>query len=75
MGGFQVYTGTAEARCQIDVFFLRAAQSRLYTIQASSYLFILVECIGDRGSTVVKALCYKSEGRWFDPSWCQWIFH
>jgi len=21
-----------------------------------------------RGSTVVKVLCYKSEGRWFDPS-------
>jgi len=20
-------------------------------------------------------LCYKSEGRWFDPSWCQGIFH
>jgi len=31
--------------------------------------------IRDRGSTVVKVLCYKSEGRWFDPSWCQWIFH
>jgi len=30
---------------------------------------------GDRGSTVVKMLCYKFEGRWFDPSWCQWIFH
>ena len=30
---------------------------------------------GDRGSAVVKVLCYKSEGRWFDPSWCQWIFH
>ena len=28
----------------------------------------------DRGSTVVKVLCYKSEGRWFDPSLCQWIF-
>ena len=28
----------------------------------------------DRGSTVVKVLCYKSEGRWFDPSWCKWIF-
>jgi len=27
------------------------------------------------GSTVVKVLCYKSEGSWFDPSWCQWIFH
>ena len=23
--------------------------------------------VGDRGSTVVKVLCYKSEGRWFDP--------
>jgi len=31
--------------------------------------------IGDRGSTVVKVLCYKSEGRWFDPNWFQWIFH
>ena len=30
--------------------------------------------MGDRGSTVVKVLCYKSEGRWFDPSWCQWNF-
>jgi len=29
---------------------------------------------GDRGRTVVKVLCYKSEGRWFDPSWCQWNF-
>ena len=23
---------------------------------------------------VVKVLCYKSEGCWFDPSWCQWNF-
>jgi len=30
---------------------------------------------GERGSTVVKVLCYKSEGRWFDPRLCQWIFH
>ena len=22
----------------------------------------------DRGGTVVKVLCHKSEGRWFDPS-------
>jgi len=29
---------------------------------------------GDRGGTVVKVLCYKSEGRWFDPSWCHWNF-
>ena len=26
------------------------------------------ERLRDRGSTVVKVLCYKSEGRWFDPS-------
>jgi len=26
-------------------------------------------CVGgDRGSTVVKVLCYKLEGYWFDPS-------
>ena len=36
--------------------------------------FTLSICIGDRGSTVDKVLCHKSEGRWFDPSWCQWIF-
>jgi len=29
---------------------------------------------GDRGSTVVKVLCYKSEGRWLDPSWLHWNF-
>jgi len=22
----------------------------------------------------VKVLCYKSGGRWFDPSWCHWNF-
>ena len=30
---------------------------------------------GDCGSTVLKVLCYKSEGHWFDPNWCHWIFH
>ena len=29
---------------------------------------ILGSYIGDRSSTVVKVLCYKSEGRWLDPS-------
>ena len=28
----------------------------------------------DRGRTVFKVLCYKLEGRWFDPSWCHWNF-
>jgi len=30
---------------------------------------------GDRGGTMAKVLCYKSEGRWLDSSWSQWIFH
>ena len=30
--------------------------------------------MGDRGSTLVKVLCYKSESRWFDPRWCRWNF-
>jgi len=30
--------------------------------------------LGDRGSTVVKVLYYKSGGRWFDPRWCHWNF-
>ena len=29
----------------------------------------------DGCSSVVNVLCYKSEGRCFDPRWCQWIFH
>ena len=29
----------------------------------------------DRVSTVIKVLCCKLEGRWFDPSWCHWIFY
>ena len=32
------------------------------------------EEIEDRGSTVVKVLCYKSKGRWFDSRWCHWNF-
>jgi hypothetical protein len=28
----------------------------------------------DHGGTVVKVLCYKSEGRWFDSRWCHWNF-
>ena len=37
-----------------------------------SIIYLLL--CGDRGGTVVKVLCYKSEGRWFDPSWCHWNF-
>ena len=32
------------------------------------FCHIINGTIGYRGSTVVKVLCYKWEGRWFDPS-------
>ena len=46
--------------------------SVLYTFTnkyIQSYTFI-----GHRGGTVVKVLCYKSEGRWFDSRWFHWTF-
>jgi len=47
-----------------------------YAKAGPAYLFLhftQIQC-GDRGSTVVKVLCYNSEGRWFDSRWCQWNF-
>ena len=35
---------------------------------------IVLHVLGDSGGTVVKVLCYKSEGRWFDSRWCHWNF-
>jgi len=40
---------------------------------ARSYNYIYVLTLFG-GGTVVKVLCHKSEGRWFDPSWCHWNF-
>ena len=40
----------------------------------TTYFPTLRSSYGDRGSSVDKALCYKSEGRWLDPSWCHWNF-
>ena len=37
-------------------------------------LFVPDFLTGDRGGTVVKVLCYKSEGRWFESRWCHWNF-
>jgi len=47
----------------------------IFRLSSRELKFLLYTLCGDRGSTVVKVLCYKSEGRWFDHSWCQWIFH
>jgi hypothetical protein len=31
-------------------------------------MYLYIQTAGDRGDTVVKVLCYKSEGRWFDSN-------
>ena len=53
---------------------LTKRHGEMATISAT-YSKVLGLNTGDRGRTVVKVLCYKSEGRWFDSSWCQWVFH
>ena len=35
-------------------------------------IFILSSLLCWFGNILVKVLCYKSEGRWFDPNWCHW---
>ena len=48
----------------------------VYSLLLITENIMITTCVlWDRGSTVVKVLRYKSEGRWFDPSWCHWIFH
>jgi len=40
----------------------------------TKYFVFVFKKDGDRGSTVVMVLRYKSEGRWYNPSWCHWNF-
>jgi len=47
----------------------------VFILNLKQYIFKYWLLAGDGGSTVVKVLCYKSEGRWFDPSWRKWILH
>ena len=37
-------------------------------------LYLVFNVIGDHSGTVVKVLCYKLEGHWFNPGWCHWNF-
>ena len=46
----------------------------LKTESLRGYLSLALCTFGDHGGTAVKVLCNISEGRWFDPSWCQWNF-
>ena len=51
----------------------------MYSHCHKSLIFMIVYCNVllsgvDCRSTVVKVLCYKSEGRWFDSRWYHWNF-
>ena len=45
-----------------------------YPLLAADSLYLQLPSVLVRSSTVVKALCYKSEGHWFDSIWCHWNF-
>jgi hypothetical protein len=45
----------------------------LYSLLYNKKVYSLTKGTAD-GGTVVKVLCYKSEGRWFDSGWCHWKF-
>jgi len=49
------------------------ALDKHYELLRKLYFFI-IHPFGDRGSTVVKLLRYKSEGCLFDSRWCHWNF-
>ena len=46
----------------------------LYQVLVNIYIYIYIYIYGDRGGAVIRVLCYKSEGRWFDSRWCHWNF-
>jgi hypothetical protein len=43
-----------------------ATDVKLIVVSNKQFLFVLFYFVGVHGSEVVKALCYKSEGRGFD---------
>jgi len=51
-------------------------QMQEYTMKHDQVTVIMRVCYmtEDCGGTVVKVLCYKSEGHWFDSIWCHWNF-
>jgi len=60
----------------INILLLCSGLSVLVLMCARARVCVCV-CIyiyGGRGGAMVKALCYKLEGRWFDSRWCHWNF-
>jgi hypothetical protein len=52
-------------------FFFASVKGKFKDKNILGYNFVLGTA---DGGTVVKVLCYKSEGRWFNSRWCYWTF-
>ena len=54
--------------CMIILVLLLCSPKNFILHETHFNYAIVNSIIRDRGGTVVKMLCYKSVGRWFDPS-------
>jgi len=75
--GFISRPGRVWYGMEIDVRLVYECMRIMFACSLFLYIYGIrgMYTCGDRGSTVVKMLCYKSEGRWFDSSCCRWTFH
>ena len=74
-------TSLVEEICSTPLFFMTLAVMITYSVLNVRIIVLYIlnwevyrRKWGDRGGTVVKVLCYKSEGRGFDSRWCHWNF-
>jgi hypothetical protein len=65
------YMDTQETEVQLNItsIFVKYIASLLTKCFISSDY---CDNFAERGGTVVKVLCYESEGCWFDSRWCHW---
>ena len=70
--GLSVFVLVGLFQILLTVLFLCLTLFKFYFIVSD--FVCCTQLYRDRGGTVVKVPCYKSEGRWFDPSWCHWNF-
>jgi hypothetical protein len=63
MGHSDRIMGVGEGRVGASVVELTVSCARVMALLDISVSYLV---FGDRGGTMVKVLCYKSEGRWFD---------
>ena len=54
--------------CSKQLRLLTSLLSHINSVHSPFYFLKVPLYIWDHGSAVAKVLCYKSEGRWFDPS-------